>query len=156
MQTQTSHSLQQDPFNLNRFVEAQEGIYEQALTELRRARKSSHWMWFIFPQVRGLGSSPTSTFYAIQSLEEAKAYLNHPVLGQRLQTCCEVLLSHKEKSAPKIFGFPDDLKLRSSMTLFAAVSKSDSVFAQVLGRYFNGQPDQRTLDLLKQNLSGPD
>lgn len=149
MQTQPSPSPQQDPFNLNRFIEAQEGKYEQALAELQRARKSSHWMWFIFPQVRGLGSSPTSNFYAIRNPEEAKAYLDHPLLGRRLRTCCKVLLSHKEKSAAEIFGFPDDLKLRSSMTLFATVSEADSIFARVLGEYFNGKPDPRTLDLLK-------
>jgi uncharacterized protein (DUF1810 family) len=157
MLVMVNHSNQQaeaDPFDLNRFVEAQESVYGQALTELRRVRKESHWMWFMFPQLDGLGSSSTAKFYAIKSLEEAKAYLDHQLLGPRLLECCNVLLKCKEKSASEIFGFPDDLKLRSSMTLFAQVSQSDSVFARLLGRYFGGQLDQRTLELLKRASSG--
>jgi uncharacterized protein (DUF1810 family) len=148
-----SHQPQQsaeDPFNLNRFVEAQTGMYERALAELKRGQKRSHWMWFIFPQIDGLGSSSTARFYAIKSAAEAKAYLNRSELGLRLAECCNALLRMQGLSADDIFGFPDDLKLRSSMTLFASISEPDSVFARVLRRYFEGQPDPRTLELLKQ------
>ena len=107
-------------------------------------------MWFIFPQIDGLGRSSTAQCYAIKSTDEAKAYLDHPVLGPRLIECCKVPLQAKGISASDIFGFPDDLKLRSSMTLFASVSLADSVFSQVLGQYFEGQPDPHTLELLKQ------
>lgn len=138
-----------DPFNLNRFLKAQEGVYQSVLSELKRGRKSSHWMWFIFPQMAGLGHSETSAFFGITGLEETVAYLQHPILGERLRTCCEILLSGHDKSASDIFGYPDDLKLRSSMTLFAKVSKSDSPFARVLSRYFDGKPDERTLELLE-------
>lgn len=144
-----------DPFDLNRFVEAQQDVYEQALKELRRAKKTSHWMWFIFPQFDGLGSSSTSRLYSIKSSQEAKAYLNHPVLGPRLTECCETLLQTQGRSASEIFGDPDDLKLRSSMTLFASVSSTDSVFTRVLGQYFSGRLDQRTLDLMSM-APGPD
>ena len=137
-----------DPFRLNRFLEAQAGVYESALAELRRGRKTGHWMWFIFPQIDGLGRSPAARFYAIKSPEEAKGYLSHPALGARLQQCSEALLDLEESSASEILGFPDDLKLRSSMTLFATIAGSDSVFSRVLGRFFGGQPDPRTLELL--------
>jgi uncharacterized protein (DUF1810 family) len=142
-----------DPFDLNRFVEAQAGVYGRALEELRAGQKESHWMWFIFPQIDGLGSSSTARFYAIKSRQEAKAYLKHPVLGQRLIECSEALLQLKGKSASEIFGFPDDLKLRSSMTLFATVSEPDSVFSRVLGQYFGSQEDEKTLELLKRESS---
>ncbi len=108
-------------------------------------------MWFIFPQIEGLGYSSTARFYAIKSKDEAKAYLDHPMLGKRLLECSEALLNIKGKSASDIFGYPDDLKLRSSMTLFASVSEPHSVFSQVLQQYFEGQPDQRTLDLLQRS-----
>lgn len=111
-------------------------------------------MWFVFPQIEGLGSSSTSKFYAIKSVEEARAYLNHPILGPRLLECCEVLLQSSGKSAAEIFAFPDDLKLRSSMTLFACTSDTESVFSRVLARYFDGQPDPRTLELLGRGSSG--
>ncbi len=137
-----------DPFNLNRFVEAQSGIYARALAEIKRGCKQSHWMWFVFPQIEGLGHSSTARFYAIKNREEAVAYLKHPVLGQRLAECSGVLLNLKEMSASEIFGYPDDLKLRSSMTLFASISEANSPFSNVLDRYFGGIPDQRTLDLL--------
>jgi uncharacterized protein (DUF1810 family) len=137
-------------FDLNRFVEAQDGEYEQALAELRRAQKESHWMWFIFPQLDGLGRSPTARFFAIKSPAEARAYLEHAVLGPRLLKCCEVLLCCKGRSATEIFGFPDDLKLRSSMTLFAAVPGSNPVYSRVLAQFFEGAPDPRTLELLRQ------
>ena len=138
-----------DPFNLNRFVEAQADIYDRALAEVKRGRKQSHWMWFIFPQLEGLGYSSTARFYAIKSKEEVLGYLSHPVLGPRLIECCHALLRVQNKSASDIFGYPDDLKLRSSVTLFAAVAEPNSVFSQVLDRYFGSQPDQRTLELLK-------
>jgi uncharacterized protein (DUF1810 family) len=137
-----------DPFDLNRFVEAQGGIYDTALAELRNGKKRSHWMWFVFPQIAGLGFSPTSRMYAIKSLEEARAYLNHPVLGPRLRECAEAVLAVEGSSASAIFGYPDDMKLKSSMTLFACVEGSDPVFARVLDKYFDGEQDSKTLQLL--------
>jgi uncharacterized protein (DUF1810 family) len=149
-----SEKAEADPFDLERFVKAQEGTYHRTLTELRMARKESHWMWFIFPQIAGLGSSSTARFYAIKSRQEAQAYLGHPILGPRLLECSKALLEHQGKSASEIFDYPDDLKLRSSMTLFYSVSESDSVFARVLAQYYEGQPDERTLELLKTSSSG--
>lgn len=137
-----------DPYQLQRFVVAQEGIYEQALVELRRAKKRTHWIWYVFPQLDGLGSNPTARFYVIKSADEAKAYLLHPVLGPRLIECAEALLAITGKTATEILGFPDDLKLRSSATLFSAVSKPDSVFTRIIDQYFHGNPDPKTLDLL--------
>ena len=137
-----------DPHDLARFVEAQEGVYEQALAEIRNGRKRSHWMWFVFPQVDGLGFSATSKRYAIRSLDEAKAYLAHPILGPRLVECAEAVLSIGGRSAADIFGSPDDMKLRSSATLFAHVSPGGSVFHRLLDKYFGGQPDGATLRLL--------
>lgn len=134
--------------DLDRFVRAQEGVYAVALSEIRAGRKTSHWMWFVFPQFEGLGSSPTSRPYAIRSLEEAAAYLAHPVLGARLTECAAALLAVKGRSAGAIFGSPDDLKLRSCATLFARISARGSVFHQLLDRYFGGEPDPRTLELL--------
>ena len=139
-----------DRFDLNRFVHAQAGVYPRALAELKLGRKRSHWMWFIFPQIDGLGYSSAAKFYAIKSKDEAKAYLDHPLLGQRLMECAAALLKIEGKSAAEIFGYPDDLKLRSSMTLFASASAADSVFSRVLAQYFEGEPDQRTLELLQQ------
>ena len=137
-----------DPFHLSRFVGAQEATYDQALRELRRGRKESHWMWFIFPQLAGLGSSSTARHYAIQSLDEARAYLAHPILGPRLAECCAAILALDGMSASAIFGYPDDLKLRSCMTLFAHVAGPQSMFMQVIDRYFPGCPDERTIGLL--------
>jgi uncharacterized protein (DUF1810 family) len=133
-----------DPYDLDRFVNAQVGDYDQALSEIRAGRKRSHWMWYIFPQFDGLGSSPISQRYSIKSLAEAKAYLSHSVLGPRLTLVCEVALSVKGRSAFEIFGTPDDMKLRSCATLFAAVSPPGSVFERVLEKYFNGQRDETT------------
>ena len=138
-------------YDLNRFVRAQGDVYPKALAELRRGRKESHWMWFIFPQFNGLGRSPSSKFYAIKSKDEAKAYLEHPVLGKRLSECSEALLRIKGKSAAEIFGYPDDLKLHSSMSLFASISKADSVFSQVLKQYFGGSLDEQTLNLMESS-----
>jgi uncharacterized protein (DUF1810 family) len=139
-----------DPFDLHRFVSAQERSYDTALAELRSGEKRTHWMWYIFPQIDGLGHSATAKFYAIKSPEEARQYLEHPVLGPRLLTCAEAVLSVEGHSASEIFGFPDDMKLRSSMTLFASVAGPLSVFARVLDRYFHGEHDVRTLDLLEK------
>jgi uncharacterized protein (DUF1810 family) len=146
----TSHEYSDplDSFNLARFVSAQEDIFDVALSELRRGQKESHWMWFIFPQIEGLGSSAVSRRYAIRSLDEARAYLSHPVLGPRLLRCCGALLSVHGKSASDIMGYPDDLKLSSSMTLFSLVADSPPEFGEVLRKYFGGEQDRRTMELL--------
>ncbi|MBL7257733.1 DUF1810 domain-containing protein [Paractinoplanes lichenicola] len=133
--------------SLHRFVQAQEGVFEDAKAELESGRKRTHWMWFVFPQLAGLGSSSTAQLYAIKDLDEAKAYLDHPVLGERLRTLTQILLK-TDKSASEVFGYPDDLKLRSSMTLFAAAAADPTPFQQVIDHFYDG-PDQRTLDLLK-------
>ena len=141
--------MPENTYQLQRFVVAQEGIYEQALVELKREKKRTHWIWYVFPQLDGLGSSPTARFYVIKSIDEAKAYLLHPVLGPRLIECAEALLAIQGKTATEILGFPDDLKLRSSATLFSTVSEPDSVFSRIIDQYFHCNPDQKTLDLLK-------
>lgn len=141
--------LSNDPFDLERFVQAQAADYDQALSELQQGEKRSHWMWYIFPQIEGLGSSPMSRRYSIKSAAEARAYLSHPILGPRLRECTAVVNAIVGHSAHEIFGSPDDLKLRSSMTLFARAS-GDDVFEQVLGKYFNGQHDSETLRLLDE------
>jgi uncharacterized protein (DUF1810 family) len=135
-----------DPYNLERFVAAQDadGTYESALKELRAGFKSSHWMWFVFPQIAGLGHSPTARRYAISSLAEATAYLEHPVLGPRLREAAGILASLKGRSADQIFGGVDAMKLRSSMTLFHRAAPEDPLFGQVLTRYFDGIPDHAT------------
>ena len=130
------------PHDLTRFIEAQENIYAQALAELRAGRKRSHWMWFIFPQIAGLGASAMARAYAIRDQDEAQAYLAHPVLGARLHACADTLLAITGRSAREILGSPDDLKLRSSATLFASVSPPGSVFHRLLERYCGGQPDR--------------
>jgi uncharacterized protein (DUF1810 family) len=137
-----------DPHQLSRFVDAQEGVYERALSEIRGGLKRSHWMWFIFPQYDGLGSSDISKRYAIKSLAEAGAYLAHPVLGPRLLECAEAVHAVEDRSATEIFGSPDDMKLRSCATLFAQVSPRGSVFERMLDKYFDGKADERTLELL--------
>ena len=141
-------SAPHDPFDLERFVAAQRGDYATALRELQRGAKRSHWMWYIFPQVAGLGSSGMSRRYAIKSRREAEAYLAHPVLGPRLIECTQALLALEGKSAREVMGSPDDLKLRSAMTLFATVAAAGSPFAAVLERYFGGEGDARTSDYL--------
>jgi uncharacterized protein (DUF1810 family) len=135
---------------LRRFTSAQEGVYERALDEIRNGRKETHWIWFIFPQIDGLGSSSTSKRYAIRNRGEAQSYLSHPVLGPRLCECAEAVLAVEGRTASEIFGYPDDLKLRSSMTLFAAATEPGSVFERVLERYYQGKPDRLTLDILKK------
>lgn len=143
----------EDPFDLSRFKSAQERIYASVLAELRSGQKSSHWMWFIFPQIEGLGRSSTAQHYAIKSVAEARGYLKDPVLGARLLECAEILEGIEGRSASAIFGYPDDLKLRSSMTLFASVAEDPhSVFVRILEKYFEGEPDERTLELL-ENLT---
>lgn len=139
---------QGDPFDLERFIRAQEGIYAAALREIRAGRKRSHWMWFIFPQMEGLGLSATSRRYAIRDLAEAQAYLEHPVLGARLAECAEAALGVTGRSAGEIFGTPDDMKLRSCATLFARVAPAGSPFHRLLERFFEGRADERTLALL--------
>jgi uncharacterized protein (DUF1810 family) len=130
--------------DLGRFVGAQAGVYDRALAELRAGRKRSHWMWFVFPQIAGLGSSPTARRYAIASLREARAYLAHPVLGPRLVECASALLEVEGRTAGEILGHPDELKLRSSMTLFAHADPAQPVFRAVLDQYFGGQEDEAT------------
>ena len=137
------------PFDLDRFTSAQEAVYDAVVAELRGGRKSTHWMWFVFPQIDGLGNSATAVRYAIKSREEARQYLRHPLLGARLRQCAELLLAAKGRSASEIFGYPDDLKLKSSMTLFASVDVAGSVFLQVLERFFHGEQDARTLRILE-------
>jgi len=139
---------ERDPHDLQLFVKAQAEDYHCALRELQRGQKESHWIWYIFPQVAGLGRSPTAQEYAIRSRDEAVAYLTHPVLATRLQRCCEALLKHAGRSIQDIMGFPDDLKLRSSMTLFAILSMPDSIFHKVLDTFYSGHMDDRTLAYL--------
>jgi uncharacterized protein (DUF1810 family) len=137
-----------DPYDLNRFVQAQQDVYEHALSEIRSGRKRSHWMWYIFPQYDGLGSSVISKRYAIKSRAEAEAFLRHPVLGPRLWECAEAALAVEARSAFEVFGSPDDRKLQSCATLFAYVSPSGSVFDRLLDKYFRGERDHKTLHLL--------
>ncbi|WP_082973505.1 DUF1810 domain-containing protein [Mycobacterium sp. E2327] len=134
-----------DPFDLKRFVDAQAPVYRDVVDELRAGRKRSHWMWFVFPQLRGLGSSPTALHYGISSLEEARAYLEHEVLGPRLRECTRLVNAVPGRSAEQIFGSPDDLKLRSSMTLFAQATDDNEDFLALLDKYYGGQQDQQTL-----------
>ena len=137
-----------DPYNLERFVVAQDRVFKQVLSELKAGTKISHWMWFIFPQIQGLGRSPISIEYAISSRNEAQAYLQHPVLGARLKECTRLVLQVEGRSAIDIFHTPDDIKFRSCMTLFAQVSPDDDIFQQALQKYFKGVPDRLTLDRL--------
>jgi uncharacterized protein (DUF1810 family) len=139
-----------DPFNLERFVTAQAPVFETVLDELRAGRKRSHWMWFIFPQLAGLGRSSTARFYGIGSLGEARTYLTHPVLGPRLDQCTRIVLASESPSLHAIFGSPDDLKFRSCMTLFSlAADDPDNPFHQALDRWCDGQPDEQTLALIR-------
>ena len=138
-----------DPFDLERFVTAQSPVFDTALAELKAGRKRSHWMWFIFPQLRGLGYSPMAQFYGIGSLDEAQAYLEHPLLGQRLELCTETVLTSNTPSLHKLFGSPDDLKFRSSMTLFAlAAAEDESLFRKALDRWYGGEMDEQTRRVL--------
>ena len=141
--------VSEDPYDLRRFEQAQETDYDQALSELQNGRKRSHWMWYIFPQLEGLGGSWNSVRYSISGIKEAEAYLGHPVLGPRLVTCAEAVLRHERLTAAEIFGYPDHLKLRSSATLFAGVSPAGSVFHRIFDTFFENQPDERTLRMLQ-------
>ena len=139
-----------DPFGLSRFLEAQKEDYESALSEIKSGQKRTHWMWYIFPQLDGLGSSTTAKHYSIKSIEEARAYLGHPVLGPRLLECAEAVLDVKGRSVAQIFGSPDDLKLKSCATLFAILSPSGSAFERILEKYYRGTRDDKTLQLLEK------
>lgn len=135
---------------IERFITAQENTFDKAFAELQNGRKQSHWMWYIFPQIEGLGNSETAKFYAIKNLQEANDYLKHSVLGERLIKISNLLLLSKADNAYEIFGSPDDMKLRSSMTLFASISKTDSVFHLVLKKFFNGKADEKTLTIINK------
>ena len=137
-----------DPFDLKRFVDAQNSVYEQVCLELRQGRKWGHWMWFIFPQLKGLGQSFMAERFGISSVDEARAYLRHPILGPRLRQCTSLVNAVEGSSVEEIFGYPDTLKFRSSMTLFAHVSSGGNVFADALEKYYAGEPDQLTLEHL--------
>lgn len=139
---------ERDPFNLNRFVSAQQGSYERVVSELQAGRKASHWMWFIFPQITGLGFSLTTRKYAIQSMVEATAYLEHELLGRRLIECTQLVLDIQGKTISDIFGYPDDLKFWSSMTLYSIADKPGNIFGIALEKYFESVKDARTLELL--------
>jgi uncharacterized protein (DUF1810 family) len=138
-----------DAFDLDRFVSAQVGSYEQALRELRAGRKRTHWMWFVFPQIEGLGYSATARRYAIRNREEARAYLGHPVLGPRLVECCSALLAHRARSAREILGSPDDMKLNACATLFETVADGEPVFGRILDAFYGGARDAATLQRLQ-------
>jgi uncharacterized protein (DUF1810 family) len=136
---------------LERFLDAQKADYAIALSEIKNGRKRSHWMWYIFPQIYGLGFSEISKYYGIKDIVEAHSFLNHPILGDRLVAICRVLLDLGESDANKIFGKPDDRKLKSSMTLFAALSKTNPVFQSVLDKFFDGEKDRATLQIISEN-----
>ena len=145
-----------DQYNLNRFIEAQMTTYVGAMLELARGRKESHWVWYIFPQIEGLGRSDTAKLYSIKSLEEGKAYLRHPLLGPRLIEACEIILSLKDVSMDEVMGFPDDLKLLSSMTLFETLSDSSSIFTKIIEIYFDDERDEASLEIIKTMHLSPD
>ncbi|WEX77845.1 DUF1810 domain-containing protein [Sinorhizobium numidicum] len=139
-----------EAFDLERFVKAQENTYAAALAELRAGAKRTHWMWFIFPQIEGLGHSPTAQYYALSNIDEARAYLKHPLLGRRILECTEAVNAVRGRSALEIFGRPDDLKFRSSMTLFEAAAPTIGAFARALDHYFDGVRDTRTTEILNR------
>jgi uncharacterized protein (DUF1810 family) len=138
-----------DRYDLDRFVEIQAEVYTEVLRELRAGQKTGHWMWFIFPQIAGLGRSPMAERFAISSLEEARAYLDHPVLGKRLRECTQAVMDVEGKTAHAVFGFPDEMKFRSCMTLFARAATDDEIFGEVLEKYFSGESDRLTVEKLK-------
>ncbi len=137
-------------YNLHRFRDAQEQVYDTVLAELRAGRKSSHWIWFIFPQIAGLGHSSMAQHFAITSLDEAKSYLQHPVLGQRLRECTQLVLNVEGRTIDEIFPYPDNLKFWSCMTLFLTAATDNAIFKDALLKYFDGKPDEKTLDILAQ------
>jgi len=145
----STYSKMKSENNLKRFLDAQERDYQRALTEIQNGRKQGHWIWYIFPQIAGLGFSSTSAFYAIVNLQEATDYIQHPVLGSRLIETAKAFLDIKGKTANQILGSPDDLKVRSSMTLFSLTANADPVFQAVLDKYYNGKPDEKTISIIK-------
>jgi uncharacterized protein (DUF1810 family) len=142
--------IMKDAYNLQRFVDAQQPLFQQVLTELEAGQKRSHWMWFVFPQIQGLGRSDTARHYAITGLNEARAYLQHPVLGPRLEQCAAIIAPQVERSARQIFSSPDDMKLHSSMTLFSIAAPERPVFQKVLDTFFGGERDAMTVKLLSR------
>lgn len=142
----------EDKYNLQRFVKAQQQDFSAAYMEVSLGRKRSHWMWYVFPQITGLGMTSTSQYYSIKSAEEAKAYMEHPYLGENMRRICKALLSLQENDPHKIFGTPDDLKLCSSMTLFARTVPEEPLFQQVLEQYYDGRRDERTIEILKRMM----
>ena len=139
-----------EQYNLSRFIEAQETTYEGAMLELARGRKESHWIWYIFPQIEGLGKSDTAKLYSIKSLEEGRAYFEHPVLGPRLVEACKILLSLEDISINDVMGFPDDLKLLSSMTLFESIADINSIFTKIIEFYYDEERDTSSLEIIKK------
>jgi uncharacterized protein (DUF1810 family) len=135
---------------LSRFLSAQHNIYSRVLKELQLGKKTSHWMWFIFPQIEGLGHSSTAKYYSIKNINEAKEYIDHPILGKRLFECCNIILKIEDKSVEDIFGYPDNLKLKSCMTLFNYAVPKHKVFADVLNKYFTGELDEQTISILQK------
>ncbi len=135
--------------SLNRFLSAQQNTYPQVVKELRNGKKTTHWMWFIFPQIEGLGHNSTAKYYSIKTIEEAKEYITHPILGARLLECSKIILEIENKTADDIFGYPDNAKLKSSMTLLNFVTPEHKVFAEVLKKYFSGKQDEQTLSILQ-------
>ena len=138
-----------DPFHLQRFIKAQDYVYKDVLKELKMGQKISHWMWYIFPQIRGLGHSAMSQKFAINSVEEAKAYLDHSILGERLRTCTQIAIDTEGRTSSQIFGDIDDLKFRSSMTLFDYVAENNQIFKKAILKYYGGKSDKLTLDIIK-------
>jgi uncharacterized protein (DUF1810 family) len=141
-----------EEINLSRFIDAQNKDYSIAVEEIKRGRKRSHWIWYIFPQIQGLGFSETSKYYAIRNMQEANEYLKHPILGYRLINICQALLDQAGNDANKIFGTPDDLKVKSSMTLFASLKDTNPVFQMVLDKFFNGKRDDRSIEIIHGKL----
>lgn len=140
-------------FDLDRFLEAQQETYDTALREIREGKKQTHWMWFIFPQLKGLGFTDYNIFYGIENIQEAAQYFNHPVLGKRLTTITKAILKVENKTALEILGRPDERKLKSCMTLFGLLDETDEGFRQVLEKYYNGEQDERTLQLIQESGS---
>jgi len=135
--------------NLTHFIAAQDPVYNDVLSELKAGQKRTHWMWFIFPQIEGLGQSEIAKRYAIKNTDEARAYLSHPILGKRLIECAEAVKAIQDRSASQIFGYPDDMKFRSSLTLFASVAGEKSIFHDLISKYYAGKPDERTIEILQ-------
>jgi uncharacterized protein (DUF1810 family) len=148
MELNAEPGAEHDPHNLRRFVEAQEPVYEQVRAELQAGSKASHWMWFVFPQLKGLGRSPTAEYFGIASHDEAVAYWTHPLLGPRLRECTDLVLAVEGRTAHQIFGSPDDVKFRSCLTLFERAAPEEPVFARALDKYFEGERDAATLEFL--------